>query len=305
MKTIFLLAVLTAIVFISCTPDTITATDYITEVTEHSDDQSRFSNEIDAVANDINLAIETSAGFTGRNEDLQSLVCDADITVDTSGPMRTLTITFNGSNCAGTRTRTGSIIVSMAATTRWRNAGATLNVNFHNLKVTRLSDNKSITINGTQIITNLSGGLLVNLATTGSVTHTITSNNMSLVLDNGNQRNWNVARKRVFSYQNGIVITTTGMHTSGLTTGISEWGTNRFGNSFTTAIAQPMIIRQDCNFRLVSGKINHWTHLFNATALFGLDASGNPTTCPGTNPYYLKIEWRGPSNIQRTVILPY
>jgi len=302
MKTTTLLAVMTAFILTACTRDNITATDYITEITEHADDQSRFSNEIDAVANDVNLAVESSVGFSGR---LESLVCDANIVLDTTGATRTLTITFNGSNCAGPRTRTGSVIVSMASTTRWRNAGATLNLSFHNLKITRVSDNKSITINGTQVITNVSGGLLVNLASTGSITHTITSNNMSLTLDNGNQRTWNVARKRVFSYNNGIVISTTGLHTSGATTGVSEWGTNRFGNAFTTAIAQPLVIRQDCNFRLVSGKINHWTHLFNASALFGLDATGNPTGCTVNGNYYLKIEWTGPSGIRRTVILPY
>ncbi|HYC27514.1 MAG TPA: hypothetical protein VEB42_01845, partial [Chitinophagaceae bacterium] len=178
-------------------------------------------------------------------------------------------------------------------------------ISFQNLKITRLSDNKSITINGSQVVTNVTGGLLMNLSTIGTITHTITSNSMSLTFDNGNQRTWQVARRRVFTYNNGIVITTTGMHTSGATTGITEWGLNRFGNPFTTAISQPLVIRQDCNFRLVSGKATHATQLFNATATFGLDATGNPTTCPGTANYYLKIEWMGPSGIVRTVILPY
>src|SRR5688572_7672 len=129
MKTTTLLAVMTAFILTACTRDNITATDYITEITEHADDQSRFSNEIDAVANDVNLAVESSVGFSGR---LESLVCDANIVLDTTGATRTLTITFNGSNCAGPRTRTGSVIVSMASTTRWRNAGATLNLSFHN-----------------------------------------------------------------------------------------------------------------------------------------------------------------------------
>jgi len=41
------------------------------------------------------------------------------------------------------------IVLSMAQGVRWRDAGAQLNISFQNFKITRLSDNKSITINGT------------------------------------------------------------------------------------------------------------------------------------------------------------
>lgn len=295
---------LLAVVFTACQKDAVTATDYTTETTTHSDDQSRFSNEIDGVANDADAAVEASSGFTGRIESIQS-ICDATIVVDTLSNPRTITITYNGTNCLGNRTRTGVVVISMAQGVRWRNPGATLNVSFQNLRITRLSDNKSITINGTQTYTNVTGGLLINLPTLTSITHTITSSNMSVTFDNGQQRTWQVARQRVFTYNNGIVITTTGTHSEGGVTGIAEWGTNRFGNTFTSRITQPLIIRQDCSFRMVSGKVAHATTLFNATVTFGLDASGNPTSCPGAGSYYLKIEWTGPSGIPRTVILPY
>ncbi len=291
--------------FTTCQKEKITATDYITEVTTHGEDQSRFSSEIDGVANDVNAAIEITAGFAGRTGDILSIICDADIVADTLGSMRTITITYNGANCPGGRTRTGNIVISMAQGVRWKNAGAVLNVSYQNLKVTRLNDNKSIKINGIQTFTNVSGGLLINLPTLGTVTHTITSNLMSVTFDNGTQRDWQVARRRVFSLNNGIVITTSGTHTEGATTGIAEWGTNRFGNPFTTAIIQPLLIRQDCNFRLVSGKVAHSTNLFNAAVTFGLDATGSTASCPGTGNYYFKITWTGPSGIARVVILPY
>jgi len=294
-----------SLLFTSCQKEKITATDYYTETTLHSDDQSRFSTEIDGVANDANAALEITTGFAGRNGDIQSSICDATIAVDTLSSPRTITITYNGSNCLGNRTRNGVILISMAQGVRWKNAGAILNVSFQNFKVTRLSDNKSITLNGTQTYTNVSGGLLINLVTLTTITHTITSSNMSITFDNGQQRNWQVARQRVFSFNNGIVITTTGTQTEGTTTGVAEWGTNRFGNPFKTSVTQPLIIRQDCNFRMVSGKVAHATNLFNATVTFGLDAAGAVTTCPGTGTYYLKIGWTGPSGLARIVILPY
>jgi hypothetical protein len=188
---------------------------------------------------------------------------------------------------------------------RWKNAGAVLNVSFQNFKVTRVSDNKSITINGTQSYTNVSGGLLINLPVLGTITHRITSSNMSVTFDDLSQRNWQVGRQRVFSYDNGVNITTTGTHTAGNVTGITEWGTNRFGNAFTTAITEPLIVRQSCSFRLVSGKVQHATPLYNAAVTFGLDANGNPTSCPGAGVYYMKIVWTGPLGNSHTSVHPY
>lgn len=304
MKKIFAVTLILGFIFSSCQKDDVTATDYITETTLHADDQSRFSEETDAVANDANLVLEASAGFTGRTENIQT-ICDATVVIDTTSNPRTITITYNGTNCLGTRTRTGVIIISMPSASRWRNPGATLTVTYQNLKITRVRDNKSITLNGTQLYTNVTGGLLFNLAALGTITHTITSNNMSVTFDNGAQRTWHVARRRIFSFNSGIVISTSGTHSEGGVTGIAEWGSNRFGNNFTTVIAQPLIIKQDCSFRLVSGKVNHHTALYNAVVTFGLDATGNPTSCPVTGSYYLKIVWTGPSGIVRTVLLPY
>lgn len=294
----------TFFIFTSCQKDTST-NDNSTETATHADDQNRFSGEVDAAANDANLLLEATLGFGNRGGDIQSLICDATIAVDTMNNPRTITITYNGTNCLGNRTRTGVIVISMAQNVRWKDAGAQLNVSFQNFKVTRVSDNKSITINGTQTYTNVSGGLLINLATLGTITHTITSSNMSVTFDNNSQRTWQVARQRVFTYNNGVVITVTGTHSQGAVTGIAEWGTNRFGNTFTTAITQPLVFKQDCSFRLGSGKVEHATSLFNASVTFGLNSSGNPTGCPGAAPYYMKVVWTGPVGNTRTAILPY
>ncbi len=307
-RTLSLIAVIFSVSFlvVSCQKEkTDNDTDYTVESSTHSDDDSRFSNESDAVANDINVQLETTAGF-GRGNQVQSLICDATIVVDTLSNPRTLTITFNGDpTCFPNRKREGAIVVAMAQGVRWHNVGAALTVTFQNFKITRLSDNKSITINGTQTYTNVSGGLLVNLAALGTITHTITSSNMSITFDNNTQRTWNVARRRVFTYNNGIVITVEGMHTENGITGIAEWGTNRFGRNFTTATDQALVFRQDCSFRLGSGKVTHRLPVFTASATFGLNASGNPTGCPGVNAYYLKLEWTGPNNVTHSTLIPY
>jgi hypothetical protein len=108
----------------------------------------------------------------------------------------------------------------------------------------------------------------------------------------------------VYTYSNGVVLTITGDHTDGNNTGIAEWGTNRFGHAFTTSITQPLVIRQDCAFRLTSGQITH-QGFGTSTATFGLDASGNATSCPVTGHYYYKLTWTGAGGNTHTLLFPY
>lgn len=193
----------------------------------------------------------------------------------------------------------------MPAGIHWKDVGAILTVTYQNLKITRISDNKSITINGTHAITNVSGGRLIDLASQNSITHRINSSNMAITFDDGAQRTWQVARKRVFTYNNGIAITITGEHTDGNITNIAEWGTTRFGSTFTTSITDPLVIRQDCNFRLTNGQIKHNRLSASSTVTFGLNANGIAVTCPGTGSYYFQLLWTGIGGNTYNVILPY
>jgi hypothetical protein len=291
-------------IFTACKKESSSA-DYTAELSTQSDDQSEFSSETDAVANDADLALETSSFFAARTNRTQTIICDASIAVDTLSNPRTITIAYNGTNCFGNRTRTGTVIISMAAGIHWKDAGAAITVTYQNLKITRAFDNKSITINGSHIITNVSGGLLITLPILGTITHAITSSSMSVTFDDNTQRVWQVARQRVFTYNNGVVITTTGTHTDGTNLHIAEWGTNRAGHTFTTSTLEPLVIRQDCNFRLVSGKVAHSLPHVNASVTFGLDVNGNPTSCPGTGHYYFKVVWAGGTGNTHSIILPY
>jgi hypothetical protein len=275
------------------------------EIAAHAEDESQFSTELDGMLNESSAAIESNGAFSGRYQGQQELICDATAVYNSTSNPRTITITYSGSNCNGIRTRTGSIIISMAQGVQWKNAGAAVTVTFQNVKITRLRDNKSVTINGSQTYTNVSGGLLINLPVLNSITHRIQSSGLSLSFNDGTQRSWQVDKQRVITYNSGVVVTTTGLHTEGNITGVAEWGTNRFGNAFTTAITSPLIIRQDCSFRLTSGAVEHKTNLFTGTATFGLDANGNPTTCPGIGTYYFKVIWTGPNGNSYTTILPY
>jgi hypothetical protein len=295
-----------AATFASCKKEEATTDQTITEIQTHADDQNRVSANLDDVTTEVNAALEASATFSGRVQSSQNTnsLCNVVAVPDTSNNTWKITLTYNGNDCSGTHHRSGTVVISTPAGTQWKMAGATVTVNLQNLKVKRLSDNKSITLNGTQTFINVSGGLVRQLPTAQSITHTIASNNMSITFDDNTQRNWHVARKRMFTYNNGIVMSIHGNGTSGSITNAAEWGTNRFGHSFTTSISQPLVFRQDCNWRLTAGEVKH-QGFATSSAIFGLDKNGLPTTCPGTAAYYYKLTWTGPGGNSVTALLAY
>ena len=172
------------------------------------------------------------------------------------------------------------------------------------LTITRKRDGKSIVINGTKTITNVSGGLLKDLSSLHTITHTITGS-LKVDFPNGTSRTWNVSKQRVFTYDNGIVITTTGTYSDGTDNNIAEWGTDRFNESFKSLISAPKVIRQDCDFRLVSGQNTVITSKGTGVITYGLDSNGDPTGCPGTGNYYFKLVWTAANGKVYTIIWPY
>jgi hypothetical protein len=295
-----------------------------TDLQTNSDDETRVSTETDAAIDDVNTAMTAQYNVTGAatSREMQhrvldgpgggvdsGLICDGAITLDTAADPRTLTITYNGNGCSLGRSRSGSIVISWAAGQQWRTAGAVVTVQFNDVAIKRLLDNKTITLNGTHTYTNVSGGSLITLPNSPgtSITHTITSSNMQITFDNGSKRTWNVARQRVFTYNDGYVITTSGTHTDGDLSGISEWGTDRFGNSFEVAILEPRVISQSCSWQMTGGEVALKNSAGVTTITYGLDNTGASTGCPVSGAtYYFQLAWTAAANGKTyTFILPY
>jgi hypothetical protein len=323
------LCLLTCISIYSCKKDTSASGDNSTSnISTTGDDEEQVSSESDIVSNDVNSALSGQSDFSGSlnssvaeagNTEVNGvngsqgisglinvhlLVCDATITYDTANGQRVVTIVYDGTNCWGNRTRTGTVTITMPKGQRWKDAGATATVTVDKLTITRKRDGKSIVINGTKSFTNVSGGLLKDLSSLHTITHTITGN-LKVDFPSGANRTWNVSKQRVFTYDNGIVITTTGNYSDGTDNNIAEWGTDRFNDPFKSLISAPKVIRQDCDFRLVSGQNTLITSKGTGVITYGLDANGDPTGCPGTGNYYFKLVWTGVGGKVYTIIWPY
>lgn len=295
------------------------------QVQTESDDITQVSNETDAINNDVNNSLNASTTFSGAGYsttasdgkattvdggggsiDLDLSICDATVTTDTSNGLRQIIITYNGKNCWGNRIRTGTVVISIPVGVRWRDSGAVVTVSIQNLKITRVRDNKTITLNGTYTYTNVTGGLLRDLATLGTIIHTVAADSVTIQFADSATRVWSVAKQRVFTYNDGIVITTTGTHSDGTNTNVAIWGTNRYGNAFETLITQPMVIAQSCDFRLTSGQTETIRPALTLTITYGLDSNGDPTGCPGDGYYYFKAVWvLKKSGKTYTYIAPY
>jgi hypothetical protein len=304
----------------SGTPSTVTTVD---NLQTQSDDQTMASNEDDAMNSDADAAMSSNASIAGSSlnattannrigdmgvngVDSASVICDATITVDTTSSTRTVTITYNGSNCWGNRTRTGSIVITVPRGIHWGDSAATASITIDALKITRVSDNHTITFNGNKTITNLTGGLLKNLATLQTIMHSISAT-MTITYNNGKTADWNCSKQRVFTYNDGVVITTTGTHSDGTNTNVAEWGTNRFGVSYESLITTPKVIAQSCDYRLTAGanELLNGNNSATATITYGLDSTGAPTTCPVSGSYYAELVFVSAAGKTYTYIFPY
>jgi hypothetical protein len=288
-------------------------TDETAEQTVNASDERTMSSEMDNTEDDANRLMLNYPGFrglgwvgviTGNN-----IPCNS--TVDTSLKSQgKLTVTFNGNSCDNKRFRTGVISLQLPynsltnTVTPWSTAGCVLTVTFTNFKVTRLSDNKSITLNGTKYITNVNGGLVDDANSFASpIVHHITGA-MQITFDDGTTRSWNIDRTRSIARSNAITtVTITGNATQSGISNVSVWGINRKGNSFTVSIPAPIVLSSTCNFNPISGVRVHSGVIRVLTATFGVDQSGNAVTsgCP----YGYKINWVNKKGVAKQAVISY
>lgn len=298
-----LLALSLLIGFSSCKKDKETTGNNV-DISTHSDDQTLFSSELDLATNDADVSLDAYATYySPRGLDIPIDICDAEVDFDAESTPKKITITYDGENCSGNRTRTGSIVITFDSNTFWGQEDAEVSISFNNFKVTRARDNKSVTINGALTYTNITGGYLKNLSSQSTIVHTV-EGDLSVTFDNTAARTWSVAKEKTFTYNNGIVASVKGLHTAGNENNIAEWGTNRLGLAFATSTVEPIVVRQDCDFRVTGGVIKHTVGGATATGTFGLNAQGNPVSCPEGS-YYVKVIYLGPGGNSITLILPY
>jgi hypothetical protein len=289
----------------SCKKDKIETsdtTDIATLNQEQASDAEDVSASSDVVDDDIDNVMSQSSL---KSTSIYNWPCNvsADSSLLTS---KKVTITFNGDNCAGTRTRSGKVEITLTQGTKWSDVGAVLTVKYIDVKIIRKANQKYIILNGTKTHTNVSGGLVRNLGIEGTpsnIVRKIESDNMSVTFTNGTQRSWHIARNRTFTKVDGnLVITISGFGEADGKSNLVEWGTNRRNSAFYTQIATPLVMSQECDYKPSAGVKVHYVGVRVVTTTLGTDENGVPVTSGCAS--HFKISWEG-ANGTKTVILPY
>ncbi|MFA4851714.1 MAG: hypothetical protein WC868_11505 [Bacteroidales bacterium] len=264
-----------------------------------ANDEATIQSASDDVLNDVNdiLAKKTNKGIDSLNWPC-NVILDSTIT---AGSNVTYYLTFNGSNCNGTRNRDGKVEITIPINTHWSDVGATVTVKLINLKISKIPDNgKYVILNGTKTFENVSGGLVKDLGngTITSVVHKITGAIQATFEDN-TTRTWNITRQRTFTgtFPGQLIVTTDGFGSADGYSNLVVWGVNRDGENFYTQITQSVVHRQTCGWDPVSG-----IKIFQipgdskkATVTFGYDDFNNLVT--GTNcPTRYKVDWEKNGN---------
>ena len=296
-------------------------------VNVQTNDQVRVVSDIDAIFNDVNSVMINQKSVTGAGvqrgvrqgvtvtggpiDTIQNTgICAATyVQVDAVDTPHYISITYGGPVCDNSRIFSGHVTIYFNPGTSWSTANDTVGVNLTNLYVKGLqSDTSTILYNGSFYFSNVSGGSLSSLTSTAStpVVHSIQGINISLLFNDVTSAVWQIAHQRTYTYNNGLVISTTGTDTAGGLQNVSEYGGTRYGNSFITSITSPLITTQACDFQVTGGQ----TQLTNPSGvtimLFGLNSSGTATGCPSSgSPYYYHLSWTGTGENPYSAVRPY
>jgi hypothetical protein len=281
-----------------------------TAIIAQSYDQLRVDAIIDEVFNDVNKALSNQSAVTGAGILADTSLCDIQLALDTTDVPNSISLTYTSAACDISFYRGGNVTIYFNPGTSWSNANDTIGVNINKLIVHGTTDTNYVQLNGTFYYANISGGSLSTL-TAGStpVVQEIASPYLGVLFNSADTATWQVARKR--SYANngtGLVITTTGMDSVGGIANVAEWGGNRYGNSFVTAISAdtPLVTTAGCGYKVTSGQIQVTNPAGVTIMNYGLNASGTSSGCPAAGGYYyFQFSWSGTGSNPYGSIRPY
>lgn len=269
--------------------DVNTATQVTTDEQFVVDESDRILDESNTFVMQHFLKSSDATEITPCNVNLDSVRVVNDTTV--------FYLTYNGLSCNGRINRTGHAEIRIKQGTFWVQPGAAMKIKLINYTATRVATGKSVTLNGEKTLVNVTGGHIGLLGITyDTIIHEV-SGHMRAAFDNGTTRQWNMARRKIFTGTQGqLQVAHQGFGSSGEYTNLVTWGIDRLGNEFYTQIVEPIVFKQACDWNPVSGVKKHYVPGKNLTftTTFGFDANNQPVTngdCP--TKYKLEIERNG------------
>lgn len=283
------------------TPATPTSPDPSGQQTQRASDQSNVENESNQAMDEANSALQE----VSTTRDMQACGMTIDSTYKSQGK---LILNYNGLDCSGTKMRTGSITVQLpysnGVITTWSTAGSVALLTFTNLKVTYVSNNKSLKFNGTHSVKNVNGGGWLELLLGTPIVHEVRAD-MQISFDDSTSCSWKFAKERTYHFLNGTLkASVAGDTVINSHSNVAMWGINRLGENFTVDIPTPVayyLYGTTCLYK-PTGTVVLYGDTSHLTITYGVDASGNiMTTCP----YGYKFSWTDQQNNPQQIVIAY
>lgn len=306
-----IILVLFTSIFVSCKKQS-TENELDPKVQQHNEDAGSYKSELDQADNDINNSLSnTGLGKKGGSSPL------CGVTIDTSLISQKIIIyNFDGvTPCfSPSKTRSGKIKVQLTAGNKWGDIGSIITQTFMNYKVTRLSDKKSITLNGVKTYKNINGnnwlGYLLGITALKFQERAL---NIAVTFDNGQTATWNSARTSELKFtpektNPAIPYAYTTFSCNGDTSingtnKVEAWGVNRFGQNFISYYNSPITSNDYCGlWRFNSGELVYNINNADFIFTFGLNENGLPTTL--TCAYGFKVTWTN-GTASKSILLSY
>lgn len=267
-----------------------------------TDDNKNIQAEVDGVIDEANKVVSDNSNLGGRlsGEYANLVYTPCGFTIDTTQKSQgILTFNFDGTSTCNNRIRSGKIKVTLldfANGKKWRDAGAVLQMDYTAYKVTRTSDNKSLTFDGTTKVTNVEGGNWVTLyfAVSSKLVHKVEASDFKVTFEDGKIATCNLSRKFTYTWSNPTLTAIgEGQGTFNGISNLENWGTSREGDAYTSQVVDPVYWTSTCGAnKPTSGKLDVQVadKDFSFTTTLGVNQSGNAVTsgCP----WGLKVEWK-------------
>lgn len=288
---------------------------------QSSADSRNVQSENDAAVSDVNTVVGDNALLHGRGTNTNGLnelhnalgITATGYVVDTTGAyMGTIKINYDGT-VINNRKREGSIrltIIDYSTGKRWKQAGCILKVDYIDFKVTRASDGKFVKLNGTQNITNITGGTwweLLIIKTQTSLASSVTGSNLNVTFEDGKTAVYNINRKFTYTLPGNILTCTgEGIGSSESLSNLENYGTTRDGDAFTSQVKTPIVWNWTCGWWAPTQgevEIKVASKEFSLDATFAVDKDGNPVSVSSNNcAYGWKVEWKYKNKTRKKVI---
>ena len=233
----------------------------------------------------------------GRPEDL---FCGANIGGTEDDQNFYVNVGYNGPDCSGQFFLKGTVILSVSKLTGWnlstRGRNSAVGVNLNNISVTRVANNKHISITGKFSLVYYNKDTLYEPDLVASVAQLKVLKNphkyiqqgiesgpeeFAIHYDDGSKIAWKTYWFRFYHWDGQLIITQTGEHYDGPSKQHwSDWGTDRQDRPFHW-VADWVTMYENCHYKISAGTmyLNYGDANLtrdSASIVFGVDRSGNP-----------------------------